>query len=64
MGLNIAKPPDLLHLYRDYGQHMSPTVNSQDFGCMVDIEDPQSAEDIQQLNTLNEQLVCIKYHVM
>lgn len=26
MGLNTAKPPDLLHLYRDYGHHTVPEV--------------------------------------
>ena len=23
VGLNTSKPPDLLHLYRDYGQHQA-----------------------------------------
>ena len=26
VGLNIAKPPDLLHLYRDYAHHTVPDV--------------------------------------
>lgn len=26
VGLNTAKPPDLLHLYRDYGHHTIPEV--------------------------------------
>lgn len=26
VGLNTAKPPDLLHLYRDYGHHTVPEV--------------------------------------
>ena len=26
VGLNTAKPPDLLHLYRDYGHHTVPDV--------------------------------------
>lgn len=42
VGINIAKPPGLVHIYRDYGQmqglsNQNTTVESCDFSCMTGV---------------------------
>ena len=49
VGINISKPPDLVHLYRDYGQHASILVGKQDFECMVSL-DADINSNIEQFN--------------
>ena len=44
VGLNMPKPPDLVHLYRDFGQHALPGSEKMDVECMVDLE----SEDIRE----------------
>ncbi|CAC5412344.1 RAB11-binding protein RELCH,RAB11-binding protein RELCH homolog [Mytilus coruscus] len=43
VGLNIARPPDLLHLYKDFGSHTAPLVETCSVGCMVCFEDERIA---------------------
>ncbi|KAL3860033.1 hypothetical protein ACJMK2_010206, partial [Sinanodonta woodiana] len=38
VGLNISQPPDLLHLYRDYGNHVLPSTQTCDACCQIQIE--------------------------
>lgn len=45
MGLNVPRPPDLFHLYRDYGKHVIPPKEMVDAGCGEDtIEEAQPEE--------------------
>ena len=58
VGLNTAKPPDLLHLYRDYTQHSGPSIDMVDAECMVDLGYPVEVEErIASINNIREQLV-------
>ncbi|XP_067935732.1 RAB11-binding protein RELCH homolog isoform X2 [Watersipora subatra] len=56
VGLNISKPPDLLHLYLDFGKHSAPVVDI----CEVATGDNFYAPEIEalekQLQMLREQL--------
>lgn len=36
MGLNISQPPDLLHLYRDFYNRVSPERNLVDAGSQTE----------------------------
>ncbi|GAB1600715.1 RAB11-binding protein RELCH homolog isoform X1 [Argonauta hians] len=38
VGLNVPKPPSLLYLFRDYGNHTSPSIETYDIGCYVNLE--------------------------
>ncbi|XP_052822976.1 RAB11-binding protein RELCH homolog isoform X2 [Octopus bimaculoides] len=38
VGLNIPKPPSLLYLFRDYGTHAFPSIETYDVGCYVNLE--------------------------
>ncbi|KAK3085392.1 hypothetical protein FSP39_002678 [Pinctada imbricata] len=38
VGLNIPRPPDLLHLYKDFGSHVTPIPETCDVCCDVDME--------------------------
>lgn len=44
VGLNIPKPPSLLHLFRDYGNHAFPSMDTSDVGCMVNLENEHLIE--------------------
>ena len=57
VGLNMPKPPDLIHLYRDYGQHIAPTIDTQDFSCAVDFDSEAIAEKEQELIKQHKELV-------
>ena len=53
VGLNVAKPPGLVHLYRDFSQHTNPSIDRQEFGCMVDLtsEWMVAKEELENLKT-------------
>lgn len=45
VGLNVPRPPDLFHLYRDYGKHVIPPKEMVDVGCGEDtVEEAQPEE--------------------
>ncbi|KAJ8042040.1 hypothetical protein HOLleu_13006 [Holothuria leucospilota] len=45
VGLNVPRPPDLFHLYRDYGKHVISPKEMIDIGCGEDtIEEAQPEE--------------------
>ncbi|XP_077982155.1 RAB11-binding protein RELCH homolog [Glandiceps talaboti] len=47
VGLNLPKPPDLPHLYRDYGGHVLPIKETADVGCgedVIEMEQPEETE--------------------
>lgn len=56
VGLNVPKPPDLLHLYRDFSQHTMPVSESMDFSCMTNI-DTEATEKVGLLENLRNELV-------
>lgn len=62
MGLNLPKPPDLLHLYRDYGNHAIPITDTQEVSVMVtmDTEEPDTKVD----DSLKEELVSVSHSVV
>lgn len=39
IGLNVSKPPNLLRLYRDYKQHVTPERDVKEFGCQTNDRD-------------------------
>ncbi|CAH1780279.1 unnamed protein product, partial [Owenia fusiformis] len=56
VGLNISKPPDVLHLYRDFSNHLSPTVEQVDFECNVNLEDELLNSKKREVDYLKERL--------
>ncbi|XP_071495307.1 RAB11-binding protein RELCH homolog [Diadema antillarum] len=47
VGLNTPRPPDLLHLYRDYSRHVIVRPETREFGCgedSIDEEQPEAVE--------------------
>ena len=38
VGLNMPKPPDLIHLYRDFGQRNEVNADTSDAACMTDMD--------------------------
>ena len=57
VGLNIAQPPDLLHLYRDYCSHVMPTSDQCEGGCQTDLE-------IHDITSLEEQLDSVRVEMV
>ncbi len=58
VGLNIPKPPDLLHLYRDYGQHGGKVaMETEDFQSMVDMGSEEGDNRLQDLEIVRIELV-------
>ncbi|CAH1269897.1 KIAA1468 [Branchiostoma lanceolatum] len=58
VGLNMPQPPDLLHLYRDYGSHVAPTLDVRDFGCgedVVEVEEPEDDQEQEKIQELEEE---------
>ncbi|XP_071958266.1 RAB11-binding protein RELCH homolog isoform X2 [Antedon mediterranea] len=47
VGLNISRPPDVLHLYRDYGNHVIPAKETRDIGCGEDVVMEEQAEEVE-----------------
>ncbi|XP_064641709.1 RAB11-binding protein RELCH homolog [Lineus longissimus] len=56
VGLNIPKPPDLLHLYRDYNQHVTPSEDVRDGECQVEIVDSELEQKKSELEALTQEL--------
>ncbi|XP_069112711.1 RAB11-binding protein RELCH homolog isoform X2 [Argopecten irradians] len=56
VGLNIPKPPDLLHLYKDYGSHGTQEVETSNAECWVNMEEDRIGELEQEWVTMKEQL--------
>ena len=57
----MPKPPDLLRLYRDFGQHAMPSSLAEDIGCQVDLDNAvvEAAEaEIEQHQKITDELVC------
>ncbi|ESO82885.1 hypothetical protein LOTGIDRAFT_108770 [Lottia gigantea] len=44
VGLNVSRPPDLLSLFRDFGNHIIPSKETRDFGCETDMVDEHLEE--------------------
>ena len=57
VGLNIAQPPDLLHLYRDYSSHVMPTSDHCEGGCQTELE-------IHDINSLEGELESVKIELV
>ncbi|XP_033099083.1 RAB11-binding protein RELCH-like [Anneissia japonica] len=47
VGLNISRPPDVLHLYRDYGNHLIPAKETKDAGCGEDVVLEEQPEEVE-----------------
>ncbi|XP_021379245.1 lisH domain and HEAT repeat-containing protein KIAA1468 homolog, partial [Mizuhopecten yessoensis] len=56
VGLNIPRPPDLLHLYKDYGSHVIQEVETNNVECWVNLEEDRIGELEQEWITMKEQL--------
>ncbi|XP_033755767.1 LOW QUALITY PROTEIN: RAB11-binding protein RELCH-like [Pecten maximus] len=56
VGLNIPRPPDLLHLYKDYGSHVTQEVETSNVECWVNLEEDRIGELEQEWITVKEQL--------
>ncbi|ELT88848.1 hypothetical protein CAPTEDRAFT_190660 [Capitella teleta] len=62
VGLNLPKPPDLLHLYRDYTNHAIPMSDTCDAAVMVAMETEETVDadsklaELEKLATLEEQI--------
>ena len=59
VGLNIAQPPDLLHLYRDYSSHVMPAGDQCEGGCQTELEVHDIAMLESQLETVKNEMVNI-----
>lgn len=57
VGLNMARPPSLLHLYKDYGNHATPVMSTEDFHCQVELEREEDQKLWEEWNDLKSQLV-------
>ena len=57
VGLNMPKPPSLLHLYRDYAQHAAPVVDQNDFCDGVNFDEAVIRDKEQQLEVVRMELV-------
>lgn len=55
----MPKPPDLLHLFRNYGQHAIPITETEDKGVLVDFDFVQVEETLQEMEHLRLELVCV-----
>jgi len=53
----MPRPPDLLHLYKDYGSHVIETAETISVECWVNMEDERITELEEEWNSLKEQLV-------
>ncbi|XP_060073461.1 RAB11-binding protein RELCH homolog [Ylistrum balloti] len=56
VGLNIPRPPDLLHLYKDYGSHAIQEVETNSVECWVNFEEDRIGELEQDWITTKEHL--------
>ncbi|XP_022335472.2 RAB11-binding protein RELCH homolog isoform X2 [Crassostrea virginica] len=56
VGLNMARPPSLLHLYKDYGSHVIPATETIDADCQVEIEREEDQKMWEEWSELRSQL--------
>uniref|UniRef100_K1PHE9 Uncharacterized protein n=1 Tax=Magallana gigas TaxID=29159 RepID=K1PHE9_MAGGI len=56
VGLNMARPPSLLHLYKDYGNHATPVMSTEDFHCQVELEREEDQKVWEEWTDLKSQL--------
>ncbi|XP_048752282.1 RAB11-binding protein RELCH homolog isoform X2 [Ostrea edulis] len=56
VGLNIARPPSLLHLYKDFGSHAVPTTDTMDYSCQVELQREEDQRMEEQWKDLKSQL--------
>ncbi|KAL5022360.1 hypothetical protein ScPMuIL_001515 [Solemya velum] len=56
VGLNIPRPPDLLHLYRDFGNHLIPSADLCDVSCSADLDHVQLMHLRREHDALKETL--------
>lgn len=56
VGLNMARPPSLLHLYKDYGNHATPVMSTEDFHCQVELEREEDQKLWEEWTDLKSQL--------
>ncbi|XP_038050849.1 RAB11-binding protein RELCH-like [Patiria miniata] len=47
VGLNRSRPPDLLHLYRDYSRHVIPAKETAEVGCGDDSILAEQSEEVE-----------------
>ena len=57
VGLNIPKPPDLLHLYRDFGSHVTPITDTEEAECYVNFTDEILEEKLIEFDQLRGEMV-------
>ncbi|KAL4235190.1 hypothetical protein ACF0H5_006828 [Mactra antiquata] len=60
VGLNIAQPPDLLHLYRDYSNHILPNKDVFDTDCQTDLQSNDVDKLINKVTYLETELFKVK----
>lgn len=53
----MARPPSLLHLYKDYGSHVIPATETVDADCQVEIEREEDQKMWEEWSELRSQLV-------
>ena len=56
----MPRPPDLLHLYRDYGQHAIPISDTEDKEIMVTLDSDELEQKLAELDKEKLELVCTK----
>ncbi|XP_060602850.1 RAB11-binding protein RELCH homolog isoform X2 [Ruditapes philippinarum] len=63
VGLNVPQPPPLLHLYRDYNNHVMPDKDVSHVECQTEADD-NTAETLQEsVKQLEEELATVKKHL-
>nr|CAB3258802.1 lisH domain and HEAT repeat-containing protein KIAA1468 [Phallusia mammillata] len=64
VGLNTAKPPGLLNLYRDFNNHVIPSAQLKQVGTMTEEMETNSSVEVADLNstveTLQKQVMCFE----
>ena len=58
----MPKPPDILHLYRDYGQHAIPITETEEKECMVSLDTDELEQKMMELDRAKRELVGIVVH--
>lgn len=64
MGLNVPQPPPLLHLYRDYNNHVMPNKDVSDVECLTDLDGETVEKLSDSVHHLEEQLANVKKHMV
>ncbi|CAD5117095.1 DgyrCDS5906 [Dimorphilus gyrociliatus] len=56
VGLNVSKPPNLLHLYRDYGHHAIEVVEKIDNSTTADLDSEEILKKDEIITHLNDRI--------